>query len=147
MSGLSRTIATHLRRYIANRRRTKRAGARLAFTLSLANPRVSSNGSRRLPSLDGHTLDLSANGIALVVPAIRIGEHYLVGGDRRLHLRLELPEGPVELNVVPVRYESLEEDPDESGYVIGARIADVNEVDRPRFNDYVKKLLARQGAN
>ena len=147
MSGLSRRIASHLRRYIANRRRTKRAGARLAFTLSLANPRVSSNGSRRLPSLDGHTLDLSANGIALVVPAIRIGEHYLVGGDRRLHLRLELPEGPVELNVVPVRYESLEEDPDESGYVIGARIADVNEVDRPRFNDYVKKLLARQGAN
>jgi hypothetical protein len=146
MSGLSRRLASHLRRYIANRRRTKRAHARLDFTLSFNDPRLSSNGSRRLPSLDGHTLDLSTNGIALVVPAIRIGEHYLVSGERRLHLKLELPGGPVELNVVPVRYESLEEDPLESGYLIGARIVDVNEPDRPRFTEYVRTLLSRQGS-
>jgi hypothetical protein len=118
----------------------------LDFTLSFNDPRLSSNGSRRLPSLDGHTLDLSTNGIALVVPAIRIGEHYLVSGERRLHLKLELPGGPVELNVVPVRYESLEEDPLESGYLIGARIVDVNEPDRPRFTEYVRTLLSRQGS-
>jgi hypothetical protein len=144
MSGLSRRIVSQLRRYIANRRRTKRARVRLGFTLSFADPRISSNGSRRLPSLDGHTLDVSTDGIALVVPAIRIGEHYLVADNRRLHLKLELPSGPVELNVVPVRYESLEEDANESGYLIGTRIAEVNEVDRPRFNEYVKVLLAKE---
>ncbi len=144
MSALSRRLVSHLRRYIANRRRTKRARARLDFTLSFDDPHTSSNGWRRLPSLNGHTLDLSTSGVGLVVPAIRIGEHYLVSGERRLHLKLNLPSGAVELNVVPVRYESLEEDPDESGYLIGARISDVNELDRSKFNEYVRELLSKQ---
>ena len=147
MSGLSRRLVSHLRRYIANRRRTKRARIRLAFTLSFDDPRTSSNGWRRLPSLDGHTLDLSSGGVGLVVPAIRIGEHYLVSAERRLHLKLNLPVGPVELNLIPVRYESLEEDPEESGYLIGARITDVNETDRSKFNEYVRDLLNKQSGS
>jgi len=144
MSELPRRLVSCLRRYIGNRRRTRRARARLTFMLSLSDPRTSSNGSRRLPSLRGHTLDISTTGMALIVPAIRIGEHYLVGEDRRLHLNLELPSGPVELNVAPVRYESLEEDPDEMGYVIGTRITDMNQNDRPRFEEYVASLLTSQ---
>jgi hypothetical protein len=97
--------------------------------------------------MDGHTCDLSADGIGLIVPAIRIGEHYLVGEDRRLHLKLELPTGSVDLNISPVRYESLEDDPQESGYVIGARINDINETDRERFNQYVRTLLSKQNSS
>ena len=69
MSGLSRRLVSHLRRYIANRRRTKRARARLDFTLSFDDPRTGSNGWRRLPSLNGHTLDLSTHGLGLVATA------------------------------------------------------------------------------
>jgi hypothetical protein len=83
----------------------------------------------------------------LIVPAIRIGEHYLVGEDRRLHLKLELPTGPVELTVSPVRYESLEDDPQETGYVIGVRITDMNEGDRERFHEYLRTLLSKQGGS
>ena len=137
MSELPRRIVSHLRRFIGNRRRSRRVRARLNFTLSLSDPRMSSNGSRRLPSLDGHTLDVSSTGLALVVPAIRIGEHYLAGSDHRLHIRLELPGGPVELKVATVRYESLE---DESGYVIGARIVEISDSDRTTFEKYVSKL-------
>src|ERR1051326_7648775 len=108
MSELPRRIVSHLRRFIGNRRHSRRVRARLSFTLSLSNPRVSSNGARRLPTLDGHTLDVSSTGLALVVPAIRIGEHYLAGNERRLHIRLELPDGPVEMQVAAVRYESLD---------------------------------------
>src|SRR5262245_49805728 len=132
MSELPRRIVSHLRRYFGNRRGSKRTHARLTFNLSF-DPRTSSNGFRRLPSMDGHTCDLSSEGIGLIVPAIRIGEHYLVGEEKRLHLRLELPTGPVDLNISPVRYESLEDDAEESGYVIGARINDMNEADRERF--------------
>jgi c-di-GMP-binding flagellar brake protein YcgR len=135
---------SHLRRYLGNRRRARRARVRLTFTLTLADLRTSSNGSRRLPSLRGHTLDISTTGMALVVPAIRIGEHYLVGEDRRLHLKLELPSGPVELKLAPVRYESLEEDPEEAGYLIGALISDMDQADRVRFDEYVRLLLKKQ---
>ena len=141
MSELPRRIVSRLRRFIGNRRRSKRAQARLNFNLSLGDPRVNSNGSRRLPSLKGHTLDVSVTGLALVVPAIRIGENYVAGVERRLHLNLELPTGPVQMTVAPVRYESLEEDANESGYVVGVRIMEMSDSDRAKFADYLKRLL------
>lgn len=132
---------SRLRRFIGNRRGGKRVQARLSFNLSLSDPRLNSNGSRRLPALDGHTLDVSNTGLALVVPAIRIGEHYLAGADRKLHVRLELPSGPVEMNLAPVRYESLEDSSEETGYLIGARILEMSDADRASFEKYVAKVL------
>jgi hypothetical protein len=134
MSELPRRIVSQLRRFIGNRRRSKRVRTRLTFTLSLSDPRVSTNGSRRLPALDGYTLDVSITGLALIVPAIRIGEHYLAGADRKLHVKLALPGGPVEMMVVTVRYENLE---DGSGYLIGARILEMSDADRGSFEKYV----------
>lgn len=118
--------------------------ARLSFTLSLSDPRVSRNGSRRLPTLDGHTLDISTTGLALVVPAIRIGEHYLAGSDRLVHLKLELPGGPVEMKLATVRYEAFEDSDEETGYLIGARIVEMADSDRTQFEDFVSQILSRQ---
>jgi PilZ domain len=134
MSELPRRIVSRLRRFVGNRRHSKRVRARLSFTLSLSDPRLSTNGHRRLPSLDGYTLDVSSTGLALVVSAIRIGEHYLAGDDRKLHIKLELPAGSVEMRVATVRYESLE---DGSGYLIGARILEMSASDRASFDKYV----------
>jgi hypothetical protein len=132
---------SHLRRFIGNRRGHKRVRARLNFTLSLSDPRVGSNGSRRLPTLDGHTLDISMTGLALIVPAIRIGEHYLAGSDRRIYLKLELPSGPVEMKLATVRYEALDETDEETGYVIGARIIEMADADRASYQQHLAKLL------
>ena len=141
MSELPRRIVSQLRRFIGNRRRSKRVRTRLAFTLSLSDPRVNTNGFRRIPSLDGYTLDLSITGLALIVPAIRIGEHYLAGADRKLHVKLGLPTGSVEMNVVSVRYEDLD---DGSGYLIGARILEISDADRASFEKYVAKMTSHQ---
>ena len=142
MSELPRRIVSHLRRFIGNRRRCKRVRARLEFTLSLSDPRVNTNGFRRLPTLNGHTFDVSTSGLALIVPAIRIAEHYLAGEERKLYLKLELPGGPVEMKLASVRYESLDEDHEETGYLIGARIAEMADEDRATFNNYVNELLS-----
>ena len=141
MSELPRRIVSRLRRFIGNRRASRRVRARLSCTLSLSDPRVNSNGSRKLPKLDGYTLDVSSTGLALIVPAIRIGEHYLAGGDRKLHQKLELPAGPVEMRVASVRYEGLEDD---SGYLIGARILEMSDTDRASFEKYVAKVMRHQ---
>ena len=82
----------------------------------------------------------------MVVAAIRIGEHYLVGQERRLYLKLELSDGPIELGVVPVRYESLDEEAADTGYLIGARITEISANDQTQLNKYVKDLLAKQSA-
>jgi hypothetical protein len=139
MSELPRRIVSQLRRFIGNRRHSKRVQTRLTFTLSLSDPRVSTNGSRRLPKLDGYTLDVSITGLSLIVPAIRIGEHYLAGADRKLHVKLALPGGSVEMMVVTVRYENLE---DGSGYLIGARILEMSDADRKSFEKYVTRFYS-----
>jgi len=94
-----------------------------------------------LPALDGYTLDVSVSGLALIVPAIRIGEHYLAGDERKLYVKLELPTGPVEMKVVTVRYENLE---DGSGYLIGARIQQMSDADRSSFEKYVANVMRHQ---
>ena len=147
MSELPRRIVSHLRRFIGNRRRFKRVRARLNFTLSLSDPRANTNGSRRLPTLNGHTFDVSTSGLALIVPAIRIGEHYLAGAERKLFLKLELPNGPVEMKLASVRYESLDESNEETGYLIGARIVEMADADRETFSKYLNKLLSDPAVN
>ena len=143
MSELPRRIVSQLRRFIGNRRKHRRVRTRLSFTLSLSDLRVNTNGSRRLPTLVGHTLDVSSTGLALIVPAIRIGEHYLAGDERKLHIKLELPSGPVEMKVMTVRYESLEDD---TGYLIGARILEMGDADRASFGKYVAEVLKHQAS-
>jgi hypothetical protein len=140
MPELARSLVSHLRRFVGDRRRAKRQRARLAFTLSLASAAIKLNGDRQSAALKGHTLDVSTDGIALIVPSILLGEHHLIGENRKLSVTLELTAGMIEMKVVPIRYESLEEHPTETGYLIGAKIVEMNETDRERFTQYVAGL-------
>ena len=94
--------------------------------------------------MQGHTLDVSPNGLSLIIPKITLGEHHLVGENRPLNLKLELPAGPVEMQVIPIRYESLDEHETETGYLIGARIVGMPDGDRAKFADYVSSLPGRK---
>jgi hypothetical protein len=145
MSEFARTIVSRLRKFVSDRRRAKRQRVRLAFSLSITSPAKSLKGSRRTIDMDGHTLDLSANGLGLVVPAITLGEHHLVGENRNLKVQLELPSGPMEMQVLPVRYERLEEHRNETtGYLIAVKIVGMSEEDRARYSEYVSALLQRK---
>jgi hypothetical protein len=94
--------------------------------------------------MDGHTHDLSANGMALIVPAITLDEHHLVGENRSLKVQLELASGPVEMQVNPVRYERLEEHGSDIGYLIAVRIVAMSEGDRASYAKFVATLLDRK---
>lgn len=144
MAEFARTVVSRLRKFVGDRREVKRHRVRLAFNISIASPAKNLKGSRRTISMDGHTLDLSANGMALIVPAITLGEHHLVGENRSLHVQLELPPGPLEMEVAPVRYERLEEQASETGYLIAVKIIGMLESDRARYREYVSTLLHRK---
>jgi c-di-GMP-binding flagellar brake protein YcgR len=138
---LARSIAARLRQYAGDRRHARRVTTRLDFTLSLVGPALSSNGMKRVISIKGHTLDLSSTGLALIVPSIIVNEHHLVGENRNMYVTLEFPDGPIELNVTPIRYERLDEHPTETGYLIGVKLSKVEGTVRSRFQDYVSQLL------
>ncbi len=141
---LTRSIVSRLRQYLGDRRHQKRQRVNLPFSLSLPSPARSLNGTRRVSTMDGHTLDVSPNGLSLIIPKITLGEHHLVGENRSLNVKLELPQGRVEMQVMPIRYESLEEHETETGYLIGVRIVGMSDEDRAKFADYVSSLPVRK---
>ncbi|HEX8128366.1 MAG TPA: PilZ domain-containing protein [Pyrinomonadaceae bacterium] len=135
-----RSMVARMRVYIGNRRRARRYRQSLHFNVSIFDPKLTREQLEHAPYLEGTTSDLSTSGLGLVVPAIRINDRYLTAPDQTLHLMLELPDGRIELQVAPVRYEQLEREGVASGYLIGVRIAGMNDADRTRFEEYLRQL-------
>jgi len=130
-----RSIVARLRSLIGDRRLARRRRAQVPVTVSLIK-RPGVNGARS-QSITGYTFDISAAGISFVVPAIRIGDHYLAGDSQKLQMVLELAAGPVELQGIAVRYERADESQAGTGYLIGARITQMSESDRERYEEYM----------
>jgi hypothetical protein len=139
MPELFRSLASRLREYVGDRRRTERHRVRLDASISLVQKTRKVNGGPAA-ALAGHTRDLSPDGLAIVVPAIHIDGHHLVGEGRALLIDLHLPDKRLSLKVTPVRYERLDEDETDSGYLIGLRITDMTEGDLVDYNEYVGSL-------
>ena len=125
-----RTLVGRIREFAGDRRHMARYRVRLEVTVSPATP-TKANG-RRTSSLRGYTRDISADGLGLIMPAIRIGDRYLAGANCRLAITLELPEGPIEFSAKSERYEPLDE-PAEVGFLIGARITSMSDAARKLF--------------
>ena len=146
MPELVRSIVAQVREYFGNRRRARRYRSRVPIRVSLYDPKLSREQLERAPYLEGTTSDLSASGLALIVPAIRIGDRYLTAPDQLLRLLLDFPSDLVEMRVTPVRYEQLERADgaaSSSGYLIGVRIAEMSDTNRERFAECLKELAAK----
>lgn len=144
MPELTRSLVARLRVYFGNRRNARRFRRNVSFNVSLFDPKLTREQLEHAPYLEGTTLDVSASGLGLIVPAIRISDRYLTAPDQVLHVLLELPSGQIEMQVVSVRYEQLEREGTATttagGYLIGVRIANMSDADRTRFDDYLKEL-------
>ena len=147
MPELARRIASRLRHILGERRHARRVSAALAITVGPADSGPTTNGLRRKVSLNGHTLDVSSTGLGLSLPAIRIEEHYLTGEDRRLWLKVDLPDKSIEMRVTPVRYESLDTHESERGYLVGVRILEMSDEHRAAYSQYFQQLIKRNPAS
>jgi len=132
-----RAIASGLRRLVGDRRRHPRVRARLDASVVLLGAR----GESATPPLEGHTRDVSACGLALILPAVRVGDRYLAGEAQTLGVTLRLPAATVKLRATPARYQRLDEDDADTGYLIGLRITDIDARDRAVLDEY----LGRKG--
>ncbi|HEV2859720.1 MAG TPA: PilZ domain-containing protein [Pyrinomonadaceae bacterium] len=131
-----RSIANGLRQFIANRRRAPRHKVRLPVVVSLLNVRVVATPA----TLSGHTCDVSVEGLGLILPAIRIGDRYLVGEGHTLRINLKLPDASARLYAIPVRYERLEADGQPNRFLVGLRLTETHDPDYALYSEYLKSL-------
>lgn len=89
-------------------------------------------------SITGETKDLSKTGIALIVPAIRLQEYYLVGEGRTLNAELNLPNGNVKMQIVGQRYQQIGKHISTSRYLIGAEILFMTDENREAYESFLQ---------
>ncbi|HKR00269.1 MAG TPA: PilZ domain-containing protein [Pyrinomonadaceae bacterium] len=144
MPELIRSIAGRLRELVGNRRRAPRyvthLEAGLALSISIPGSNAGGRSDGQLLRVAGYTRDISASGLALIVPTIRIGGQYITGENRSLHITLKLPAGSITIHATPVRYSPLEGEGTDTGYLIGVQITGMSDEDRALFNEYIEKI-------
>lgn len=144
MPELVRSITARLREFVRDRRHAKRYAVRLSCQVEFAKANVanlkSQNSNLKSQTIEGHTLDISSDGVGLILPAIRIGDHYLAGENHPLLVRLELPARTIEIYTVAVRYDSLADEGQGAGYIVGARITKLGQEDRARYVEFLAHL-------
>jgi len=110
--------------------------ARLDFSVLMRDAESSESGVQHLRACSGHTVNISAHGLAVVLHAQNIDEQYLLGTEGSMAIELDLPNGlSIEFSATPVRYEKLDE-----GYLIGARISEMSERNREFFEAYLREI-------
>src|ERR1043165_7781529 len=124
----------------SERRVAPRQRINLDFRVLLVATKRGVDGEEQVLPLMGYTRDISQSGIALVVSAKSMNVLYNLGQDYTLQLVLTLPNGSVELEVAPVRYEHINEGEKGSRILIGAQITRMSDADRVKFDDYLKSF-------
>ena len=110
--------------------------ARLEFSVLLREAEAKDSGVQHLRACAGHTVNLSVQGLAVILHAQNIDEEYLLGGEGSMAIELDLPNGlAIEVQATPVRYEKLAE-----GYLIGARISEMSERNRELYEEYLREI-------
>lgn len=118
----------------------RRHDMRLPMSVSLLEPKTTPQNIAYCPAMSGYLRDISKTGLSLVVPSIRFGNRFLISGHDPLRVSVELPDGVVNIQVAPVRYDRLDEEHSERKYVIGARIMQMTDSDRQHLTQYIQQL-------
>lgn len=142
----ARSFLAYLRKYVGDRRRSPRRGARFAARVPAVVTllEVGSDyaaGTSQAPSVAGETRDLGPSGLTLRLDRIRVGGQYLTDAEHHLGIRLELPAGEVSLLAKAVRFEQPSESGGEPGYLLGLRILTVKADDAERYTAYMRTLM------
>lgn len=133
LTSLDKLASTIERRSV--RRLRVKCEVELAATLSLLDNDAGDADSNLI--FFGQTSDLSAEGLAMVLPATIIDERFC-SGSNRLKLSLHLPNGVVGLEVTPVRCERLTDAYSVNGYLLGTKITNVEH--RSSFERYLDSV-------
>ncbi len=142
MPELVRSVVSRVRVYFKDRRQSPRLRVRLVFTVGI-NREADANGSaRRARTLQGHTRDISAHGLALLVPQAHLDGHHLAAEGRQLRVQLQMGGGdPINIIVMPRRYERLEEAELGCSYLIGAQIMAMSSKDEAKYLSFIRENL------
>lgn len=146
MAEFLRSLVGRVHSFVSNRRFAPRCVTRLdaglSLCVSLGNAGSKMKEIEKL-RLDGYTRDISRTGLALILPSVRIGGQYLTEQNQTLDITLKLPNGFIQLQAAPVRYNQLDKGETDAGYLVGTLITEMDAPDRARYDTYLDSLMTK----
>jgi hypothetical protein len=141
-------IESKVRALFVERRRASRkrvaCEVRLPLGVSVPNEMLDPDGEEYPHPIMGHTRDVSATGLSLILPTTQLGSRDISRAGEALRLVLCLPTGVVIVHAATVRCASVasgEDAPRE--FLVGARITKMFETDRRRYDNFLRSLSPR----
>jgi hypothetical protein len=140
MTQLIRSLATTINTIAGSHFCSPRRRVRLRLRLSLVDPTTKIQ-EQCVVTFTGYTSDISATGLAILLPVSRFSEQ-LLQGHRTLRIALDVGTGVIEADATLVRIEQvrLNEGAVELGCLIGAQIIKMGANDRVRFNKHLHSI-------
>jgi PilZ domain-containing protein len=141
VTDLMRSIATGINAFAGVHLTAPRRKARIPISVELTYPKKAP-GPSTLLRLEGHTRDISATGLGIILPLIRLSERLLHVGNGMLRIVINAAAGPINIYAVPVRYEPLYpgDQEIEMRCLLGVRFTGMSSVDRQRLTEYLRSL-------
>jgi hypothetical protein len=120
----------------------RRRRPRFVATLSCSVALIEGERDILFPNekLECRTRDVSESGVGLAAPSIYLGYTCIVDEGRALNLRLELPDGAVEMETTAAHYLRHDEGGADAIYLIGLRITAMTDEHRALYSSYLDSL-------
>ena len=98
------------------------------------------DGKMTIPVMSGKTTNLSATGLAMVVPDITLNEKSLIAKGTQLTIVLDLPTGITRLKASPIHHRRVSRFKKNSEYILGVQITEMEEDARERYLKYISRI-------
>ena len=110
----------------------------LKASMKLIETNVSDEEEPHPLTFFGSTNDISASGLAFILPSVRVDDKHCDGHTLQIHLYT--PTETVKMKAAIVRCQPLNEREPEKGYLVGAQITDMADKDRLLFEDHLSRI-------
>lgn len=140
MLKLVNSFVGNVYQYFGNNSYARHCDVRLPMSVSLLYFKTAKVCVPCSPFVRGYLRDVSKTGLSMIVPSLKFGRYFLLEGNYPLGVTIETPDGVVNIQVAPVRYDKLDEKPGEHGYLIGARITHITDADRKHLASYIRQV-------
>lgn len=137
MSEFVRAAITRLSRFIGNKNLLYRQWVRLPLSVSLTDAKTNNDRVQRQANI-GYTCDLSKTGLSFTVRSIHLGgRHLFYDRESTLQIGIDLPNGSININAIPVRFDLFNEGGKEPCFIVGVQIVGMSNFDRKRYDEFL----------
>lgn len=134
------SIVRYVYGFLANHLHVRRSEMSMPVTVSLLDLGKNPVVAHCPPAMPGFLRDISKTGLSLVVPSVSFGDRFLTDGYCEMRIMVELPNGAVNIQAAPVRYDKLVEPQSEGAYLVGARILRIAGADRKSLAHHIQQM-------